>query len=69
MCYTVVNSNFMQGVAPGAIVEYGLAWWQVTIIVVDVVVGLLAVALVVWIVLDLRRRSRYGKTGHRPRKV
>ena len=58
MCYTVVNSNFMQGVAPGAIVEYGLAWWQVTIIVVDVVVGLLAVALVVWIVLDLRRRSR-----------
>ena len=58
MCYTVVNSNFMQGVAPGAIVEYGPAWWQVTIIVVDVVVGLLAVALVVWIVLDLRRRSR-----------
>ena len=58
MCYTVANSNLMQGVAPGATIVYSLAWWEIAIIVYDVVVGLLAVALVVWIVLDLRRRSR-----------
>ena len=58
MCYTVANSNLMQGVAPGATIVYSLAWWEIAIIVYDVVVVVLAVALVVWIVLDLRRRSR-----------
>lgn len=40
MCYTVANSNAMQGVAPGSIVKYSLAWWQITVIVVDVAAGL-----------------------------
>ena len=58
MCYTVANSNYMQGVAPGATIVYGLAWWQAAIIAFDVVVGVLAVACAVFIVIDLRRRNK-----------
>ena len=64
MCYTVANSNFMQGVAPGAIIVYGLAWWQAAIIAFDVAVGVLAVALAVWVACDVRRRRRAGKADH-----
>ena len=28
ICYTVVNSNAMNGVAPGTVIKYGLAPWQ-----------------------------------------
>ena len=58
MCYTVANSNLLQGVAPGATIVYGLAWWQAAIIAFDVVVGVLAVACAVFIVIDLRRRNK-----------
>ena len=58
MCYTVANSNLLQGVAPGASIVYGLAWWQAAIIAFDVVVGVLAVACAVFIVIDLRRRNK-----------
>ena len=58
MCYTVANSNYMQGVAPGSTIVYGLAWWQAAIIAFDVVVGVLAVACAAFIVIDLRRRNK-----------
>ena len=57
MCYTVANSNLMQGVAPGATIVYSLAWWEIAIIVYDVVVVVLAVACAVFIVIDMKRRK------------
>lgn len=57
MCYTVANSNAMQGVAPGSIVVYSLAWWQITIIVFDVLAGLAIAAGIVFLVLKTRKRK------------
>ena len=57
MCYTVANSNLMQGVAPGATIVYSLAWWEIAIIVYDVVVVVLAVACAVFIVIDMKKRK------------
>lgn len=57
MCYTVANSNAMQGVAPGSIVKYSLAWWQILVIVIDVLAGLF---LVCGIVVVVRRNRRKG---------
>ena len=50
MCYTVVNSNRMQGVAPGTLIVYGMAWWQTAIVVFDVIAALVIVCGVAWIV-------------------
>ena len=55
MCYTVANSNRMQDVAPGSIIVYGLSWWQITIIVFDVLAGLFVVGGIAYILLDRRR--------------
>ncbi len=62
MCYTVANSNRMQDVAPGSIIVYGLAWWQITIIAIDVLAGLFIVGGIVYIVLDRRRASSPTRT-------
>ncbi|MBR7099989.1 MAG: glycoside hydrolase family 3 protein [Clostridia bacterium] len=57
MCYTVVNSNRMQGVAPGSIVKYGLAWWQIAIILIDVAAGLFVLGGIIYIVYDKKKRN------------
>ena len=58
MCYTVANSNRMQGVAPGSIIVYSLAWWQILIIVFDVAVGLFVALGVGWIIYKNVRKER-----------
>lgn len=57
ICFTVVNSNVMQGVAPGSIVRYGLAWWQIAVILFDVLSGVAIAVGVVFLVLGLRRKK------------
>ena len=52
--FTVVNSNAMQGAAPGAIVTYAMSPWAVGLLIGDIVIGLLIVAGAVWIVLRVR---------------
>ena len=58
MCYTVANSNRMQGVSPGSIVVYGLAWWQILIIVFDVLAGLFLIGGIIYIVYDKNKRKK-----------
>ena len=40
ICYTVVNSNAMNGVAPGTVITYGLAPWQKVLYACSAVIGL-----------------------------
>lgn len=61
MCYTVANSNAMQGVAPGSIVKYSLAWWQVTVIVVDVAAGLFVLGGILYIVTQRMKNKDENK--------
>ena len=55
ICYTVANSNVQQGVAPGSIVVYGIAWWQVAVIVFDVVAGLVILAGLAYLFLPFKK--------------
>lgn len=50
LCYTVANSNAMQGLAPGAVVKESMQPWKKILIAADVVSVLLAAAAIVWMV-------------------
>ncbi len=62
MCYTVANSNRMQNVAPGSIIVYRLAWWQIAAICFDVLAGLFVAGGITYILLDRRRRKTAALT-------
>ena len=53
--FTVANSNAMDGLAPGATVEYTPPAWVVWQIVITSVVGLLIAAAIVMVILRVRR--------------
>ena len=50
ICYTVVNSNAMQGFAPGAVSAVRMAPWKMALIGADVVIALLVTGGVFWTV-------------------
>ncbi len=54
ICYTVANSNAMQGLAPGAVVKTSMSPWMKLLITADIVIALLLAGGVVWIVLRTR---------------
>lgn len=57
ICYTVANSNAMQGLAPGAVVKTKMSPWKKILIAADVVFVLLFAGGVTWMV----RRARAEK--------
>ncbi|MFN3865427.1 MAG: glycoside hydrolase family 3 C-terminal domain-containing protein [Demequina sp.] len=57
LLYTVANSNAMNGLAPGATVEYTPPTWVYIQIIATVVIGLALVGAVVMMVLRVRRHS------------
>ena len=56
--YAYVNSNLMQGMAPGSSAYYAMSPWEIALIAVDVVVGLLVSAGVAWIILRGRAAKK-----------
>lgn len=59
--FTVANSNAMNGLAPGATVEYTPPAWVVWQIIITSVLGLLIIAAIVMVVLRVRKhRARAG---------
>lgn len=59
MCYTLVNSNVMQGVPPGSLVHYTAAPWQVGLTIFDVISGLILVSMSAWLVLRELDERKY----------
>lgn len=55
--YTVVNSNTMQGFAPGSVVKTAMSPWMKLLITADVVIGLLVIGGIVWIVLRTKQEK------------
>lgn len=51
ICYTIVNSNAFNNIAPGAIIEKSMRPWYIWVYVVNGVVIALELAAVAWIVL------------------
>lgn len=68
MCYMVVNSNAMNGVAPGAKISYSLAPWEMGCAVAVGVTGILfiiVIAMSAMRVRDEKRNPDKYKTGKR----
>jgi beta-glucosidase len=57
LAYTMVNSNAMQGIAPGSIVLVGTSPWVYALIAIDAVIGLLIAGGIVWIILRGKKQK------------
>ena len=55
LCYTVTNSNAMNGIVPGATVTFTTAPWVIGLIIADCVIVLL---LALWFFLILKKRKK-----------
>ncbi|MBR2889952.1 MAG: glycoside hydrolase family 3 C-terminal domain-containing protein [Oscillospiraceae bacterium] len=51
VCYAVVNSSAMQGIAPGTSVRYDMSPWMMVLIAADIAVAAFVGAGVLWIIL------------------
>ena len=51
IAYMVVNSNWMQGAAPGAVVYYTTSPWMIGLIVADIVVAAFVLSMAVVLVV------------------
>ena len=59
LCYTLVNSNLMQGAAPGSLIESSPAPWEVCLAVFNITVALALLGmgvLLLWTIWYVRRR-------------
>ena len=54
--YTVANSNAMNGVSANMQVVEATTWWQILIIVLDVVFGLLAAVSIARLVIGIKKK-------------
>lgn len=50
LCYVVVNSNAYDKVGPGSYAYYDMSKWQMTVLIIDVVFGILAVADIAYVI-------------------
>lgn len=69
IAFAVVNSSVMQGAAPGAIIYYDMSPWAITLMVVDIIVGVIVIAGVVWIVLRVLDEKKHPEKYKRKEKV
>ena len=54
--YAVANSNAMNNMAPGTIISYSLAGWQIAVIAVDIIVGILWVLGVILLIHGKKKK-------------
>lgn len=59
VCYAYANSNLMEGMAPGAVFEYGISPWKIGLYIADAVVGIFAIVM---IAVMLRRKNDKNET-------
>ena len=57
--YSYVNSNMMNGLAPGGYAYYDMSPWAIGFMIGDIVVGLLVIGGIVWIVLRLLDEKKH----------
>ncbi len=58
LAYTMVNSNAMQGMAPGSIVQVGTSPWVYALIAIDVLIALLLAGGITWIILRGKKQKQ-----------
>ena len=65
--YAFANSNLINGLDPNFVVTDNLSWWQTSLIVVNIVVGLVTAAAAVMFVLGgyVFKRETFAKGGER----
>ena len=58
LAYTMVNSNAMQGMAPGSIVQVGTSHWVYALVVIDALIVLLMAGGITWIILRGKKQKQ-----------
>ena len=58
LAYTMVNSNAMQGMAPGSIVQVGTSPWVYALVVIDALIVLLMAGGITWIILRGKKQKQ-----------
>ncbi len=64
MCYMVVNSNAMNGIAPGTMIEYDLAPWQLGLLIariISYILFALAIGITIYKTKDQKKRPELYK--------
>lgn len=69
VAFALVNSNVMQGVAPGTIIYYDMSPWAIGLMIGDIVVGLLIAGGIVWIVLRVLDEKKHPEKYKRKEKI
>lgn len=59
MLYAMANSSLMNGMAPGSYMEYDMSPWAIALLIVNIVVYAFIAAMVVYIVLRVRKSKKH----------
>lgn len=59
LCYTTVNSNLMQGAAPGSVIHYAISSWKVWLAIGDAASGVLLASLGAWLFLRAQDEKKH----------
>lgn len=58
ICYSIANSNAMNGIATGTVMVPVMTWWQTALIAVDVISGVLLAAALAWVVMTSKKAKK-----------
>lgn len=62
ICYSVANSNAMNGIAPGAKMVPVMPWWHRALLTAEIVSGVLLLGSVAWAVMyEVQRKKRVSQ--------
>ncbi len=62
ICYSVANSNAMNGIAPGTKMVPVMPWWHRALVTVEIASGALLLASVAWtVVYEMQRKKKISK--------
>lgn len=69
IAYTVANSNAMNGIAPGAVISYGLSPWEKGLIVADTITAVIIVGLIIFLVVRYKDEKKHPERYDRFSKI
>ena len=67
MCYSIANSRAMNGIAPGTTISYKTSPWKIGLAIFDTLVGIFAVAMIVYMVIRSKRAKEHPEEFAAPK--
>ena len=67
MSYSIANSRAMNGIAPGTIITYKTSPWKIWLRTADILIGVFAVAMIVYMILRTKRAKAHPEEFKAPK--